>query len=94
VASEIGTVSSSTLFRIERGETPEIETFLRLCDWLHQSTSAFIRSDSRNLDTNELTQLVAQALRADGVLSPHVIDAFLTLIKAIRLQKRERPNTP
>ncbi len=96
VASEIGTVSPSTLSRIERDASPDIETFLHLCDWLHQPASTCIRSDLHDLaaNENESTQLIEQALRADGILAPHIIDAFLTLIKAVRSQKLERPHIP
>lgn len=88
VALEIGTVSPSTLSRLERGAVPDIETFLRLCDWLQQPTRAFIQSDSRDLGVNETkdsSQLIERALHADGILAPQVIDAFLTIIKAVRI---------
>lgn len=87
VAAEIGTVSPSTLSRIERGLAPDIQTFLLLCDWLEQPTSTFIRTDDALHNPHEpedSPQLIEQALRADGVLPAHVIDAFLTVIRAVR----------
>ena len=35
IAQEIGEVSPATLSRLENGGIPDIETFLRICDWLH-----------------------------------------------------------
>lgn len=33
-AKEIGNVSPSTLSRVENGKTPDMDTFLAICDWL------------------------------------------------------------
>src|SRR5947209_3373247 len=44
-AAEIGTVSPATLLRIEREEVPDIETFLRVCDWLEIAPREFLEAD-------------------------------------------------
>lgn len=90
IATEIGpgVVSPSTLSRLERGAIPEIETFLRLCDWLQQPTSAFIRSDFGSHsapDPEDTTRRIERALHADGVLSPQVVNAFVILMCAVRI---------
>lgn len=88
IAAEIGGVSPSTLSRLERGAIPEIETFLRLCDWLQQPTSAFIRSDFSShsaLGPKDNIQRIERILYADGVLSPQVINAFVILMRAVRI---------
>ncbi len=87
IASEIGAVSPSTLARLECSAIPGIETFLRLCDWLEQPTSAFIRLDTvvpGIHSPGDSIQMIEQELRADGVLSPQVVDAFITIIRAVR----------
>lgn len=88
VSAAIGTISPSTLSRVERGAVPDLETFLRLCGWLKIPTNAFIHAPASTLNrpgSEESAQLVEQALRADGVLSPEVISAFMTLIRAVRM---------
>jgi transcriptional regulator with XRE-family HTH domain len=47
-ATDIGTISPSTLLRLEREEVPDMETFLRICDWLRMAPSElFIQKKPR-----------------------------------------------
>jgi transcriptional regulator with XRE-family HTH domain len=82
-AAEIGTVSPATLLRLEREEVPDIETFLHVCDWLEMAPREFLASDEaeERMSTLERIELV---LRADGVLGSEVIEAFITIAKAVR----------
>lgn len=41
LASEIG-ISASTLSRVEQGNLPDIDTYLKLCEWLEVSSDYFI----------------------------------------------------
>src|SRR5438552_13334027 len=41
VADEISGVSASTLSRIEQGNIPDLETFMRICKWLGVSAEDF-----------------------------------------------------
>jgi hypothetical protein len=67
--------------RLEREEVPDIETFLRICDWLRMAPGEFIQIDeTKSMNTLEL---IEQELRADGVLRSEVIDAFITVAKAV-----------
>ena len=43
LAQEIGEISPATLSRIENGKMLDVETFLRLCDWLQIVPQQFIR---------------------------------------------------
>jgi UDP-N-acetylglucosamine 1-carboxyvinyltransferase len=43
IAQEIGEISPATLSRIENGKMLDVETFLRLCDWLQIAPQQFIR---------------------------------------------------
>ena len=82
LATEIGTISPSALMRLERGETPEIKTFLLLCDWLHLAPGMFLRPERTHAP--DLVALIEQELHADGVLAPEVIEALLVLLRVVR----------
>jgi transcriptional regulator with XRE-family HTH domain len=74
IADQTG-VSISTLSRLEHGEIPDMDSFLALLSWLKLPSSEFIREDEpKQRDT---INLIEELLRQDGVLSPHVIDAFV-----------------
>jgi transcriptional regulator with XRE-family HTH domain len=75
IAKEID-VSSSTLSRIEQGNLPDIETYVKLCRWLEVSTEFF--TDSAE-DTTE-KKIVAH-LRADKALSKETSEALVKMIK-------------
>lgn len=76
VAAEIGEVSSSTLSRIELGNLPDIDTYLRICKWLEVSTEFF--TDSAEASTEK--KIVAH-LRADKTLPPETSEALIKMIK-------------
>lgn len=79
VAEEIGGISASTLSRVEQGKVPDLETFVRLCQWLEVSPERFIPSTSRHqMSTPEI---VTAHLRADRVLDPKTVDALATMIQ-------------
>jgi len=76
LASEIG-VSASTLSRIEQGNLPDIDTYLRLCDWLEVSTDYFTNSNSNSDDVQN--EVIAH-LRADKTLPPLTSEALIQMI--------------
>lgn len=78
LAAEIN-VSASTLSRIEQGNLPDIDTYLKLCDWLEVSTEFFTNSDEK--EENIKPKVIAH-LRADKSLPQ---DTAETLIKMINL---------
>lgn len=80
-AGEIGKVSAATLSRLEREETPDMVTFLCLCDWLKMPVREFLR---RNPAQDQMIDRIGRALRADGVLDEKTIDAFLTMVRAVQ----------
>jgi len=75
IAKEID-VSSSTLSRIEQGNLPDIETYVKLCRWLEVSTEFFTENAE---DTTE-KKIVAH-LRADKALSKETSEALIKMIK-------------
>lgn len=83
VAQEISEVSPSTLSRIENGKMPDMDTFLRVCDWLHVSPEEFIKGtdDPEREEVSPLERIEAY-LRADQVLDPETADALSKVIRA------------
>ena len=82
-AEEIGGVSSSTLSRIEQGNVPDLETFMRICRWLGVSADEF-RPKATIKDSGEPPEpeeVIEAHLRADRTLPPEAIDALAQMIR-------------
>lgn len=79
VSGEIGGVSASTLSRIEQGKIPDVDTFVKICKWLNESTDTFINDKTMKKETSNQEQVVAH-LRADRELSKETADALITMI--------------
>lgn len=77
VAEEIGGVSASTLSRIEQGNVPDIDTFMRLCDWLEVSPEFFTNAPKA---TKPTSSILAAHLRADRTLPPETAEALIRMI--------------
>ncbi|MBK8945439.1 MAG: helix-turn-helix transcriptional regulator [Ignavibacteriae bacterium] len=78
LAYEIGGVSASTLSRIEQGKLPDIDTFLKVCEWLEVSPDFFSKNKKGDYNTKE--KVVAH-LRADKNLSQETAEAIIHMIK-------------
>lgn len=86
-AEEIGNVSAATLSRVEQGNVPDVDTFLRLCKWLGREPSDFATAPGKIASTIPSTPEVIEAhLRADRTLSPATAK---TLIEMVRLAYRK-----
>jgi transcriptional regulator with XRE-family HTH domain len=82
IAQEIGEVSPSTLSRIENGKVPDMDTFLRICDWLQVSSEEFIKeTDDRQENERSTVDRIEGHLRADRELTPEMADALAKLMK-------------
>jgi transcriptional regulator with XRE-family HTH domain len=86
-AAEDCGVSSSTLSRLERGDSssfPDAETLTKLAHWLHTTVSAVLSEKPKQADDPELTtpEVVEVHLRADKRLSA---DTATALGRAFRL---------
>ena len=83
IAQEIGDVSPSTLSRIENGKIPDMDTFLRICDWLQVSSEEFIKETDEQPHTEISTvDRIEGYLRADRELDPEMANALAKLMKA------------
>ena len=80
-AKEIGKVSPSTISRVENGKTPDMETFLVLCDWLAVPPAELITNTEERKDPDTPEAIEIQ-LRADKKLDPAIADALASLVKA------------
>jgi transcriptional regulator with XRE-family HTH domain len=80
VAQEIGGVSASTLSRIEQGNVPDVETFLKLCKWLEVSTDEFTEESDNKHEKASTQDIILAHLRADRTLSKSTIQALAEMI--------------
>lgn len=83
IADEIGGVSASTLSRLEQGNTPDLETFARLCAWLGVAADDFVATQKRSARVAEAPtpEFIEAHLRADRTLPPKAIDALAEMIR-------------
>lgn len=80
-AKEIGT-SSPTLSRIENGNLPDIDTYLKICKWLDVPSDYFSANTSQKEKKNSTgykKQVIAH-LRADKNLPPNTAEALIEMI--------------
>ncbi len=79
VANEIGEVSAATLSRIEQGKVPDVDTFIKICQWLNLSTDTFIIGETKTNTISTKEQVVAH-LRAERELSKDTINMLVKMI--------------
>lgn len=93
-AEQIGDISASTLSRIENGKMPDMDVFLRLCDWIGLPPSTFLiePGEASRTDTPEV---IEAHLRADKELDETTAEAIAKMVKAAyELGKRKRDAGP
>lgn len=91
-AKQIGDISASSLSRIENGKIPDMEVFLRICDWMGVSPDSFIRSGDGENDTNT-PEVIEAHLRADKYLDDDTAEAIAEMVRrAYELNKRKDVN--
>lgn len=87
VAQEMGEISASTLSRIENGNIPDLDTFVRICRWLGVSPDSFIIGDASDSSIDSISEggsrkaLVQAHLRADRTLDPKTVEALVRMIE-------------
>ncbi len=82
-AKEIGGISPSTLSRVEAGKVPDLDTFLRLCDWLEASPEEFTGKSRSGVVGDETPRLevIAAHLRADRTLDRETARALERMVR-------------
>lgn len=73
-AKQIGEISASTLSRIEKGNVPDVETYIKICEWLEVSTDTFIQKASQNL------KQINAHFRASRELPIDTVNSIITLL--------------
>ena len=83
VAEEIGGVSAPTLSRVEKGNLPDLETFMKLCRWLKVSPDDFQTDQRGKNDSADISspERICAYLRADRTLPPETAKALTTMIE-------------
>lgn len=76
VAKEVG-ISVSTLSRVENGNLPDIDSYLKLCKWLDVSIEFFTAGQK---GTESKKQMVVANLRADKTLPKEISEALIKMI--------------
>lgn len=73
-------ISSATLSRVELGNLPDVETFIKICKWLGVSTDTFVTGKkSIKTELSEKDKLVYQ-LRSSQELDADTISAMVGMI--------------
>lgn len=83
-AAEIIDISAPTLSRIEQGKLPDIDTYLKICDWLGVSAEFFSISSTQDKDSTQ--KKVEASLRADKTLAPETVEALINMINLAYIQ--------
>ncbi|GAB3990387.1 hypothetical protein GCM10028807_17440 [Spirosoma daeguense] len=83
---EIGDISPSTLSRIEQGHVPDVETFIRICQWIGEPTETFINATGESGQSNSGQQKIIAHLRAEKALSPKTVEMLVKVIELAYLQ--------
>lgn len=86
VSKEIG-VSAPTLSRIEQGKVPDVETFMKLCEWLEVPADTFNKSSET--PTAGKKALIGH-LRADKELEPETVDLLIKMIDLAYSRKKTK----
>lgn len=90
-AVQIGEISPATLSRIENGKVPDMEVFLRLCDWMGLAPEVFLKRDDQPKPQLGTPEMIEAHLRADRELDETTAEAIAHMVKAAyQLGRRQR----
>jgi transcriptional regulator with XRE-family HTH domain len=78
-ALQIGNISSATLSRIEQGNLPDVETFIKICKWLGVTTDTFVTGKPKVSNLSEKEKIVYQ-LRSSQELDADTINAMIAMV--------------
>jgi transcriptional regulator with XRE-family HTH domain len=84
VSKAIG-LSAPTLSRIEQGKVPDVETFMRLCEWLEVPADTFSKSSET---AHSGKKALIGHLRADKELEPDTVDLLIRMIDLAYSRKK------
>ncbi len=79
-AAEIGDISPATLSRVEQGNLPDVETFIRLCKWLKMSTDIFVVGEKNTKSELSEKDRIVYQLRSSQELDADTIGAMVSMV--------------
>ena len=82
ISAEIGNVSPPTLSRIENGSTPDMETFIVLCDWLKVRPGDLFVTDHHEQQELDIAEEIIILLLGDKRLELETAYALAQIVKA------------
>lgn len=84
-AEQMENVSPSTLSRVERGNVPDLDTYMRICRWLEVEPGHFavepVTNEASKLKPMLNTEDIIVHLRADKLLNNQTRNALITMIE-------------
>jgi len=89
-AQQIGDVSASTLSRIENGKLPDMDVFLRLCDWIGLPPDTFLKQDDDTITSVSTPEIIEAHLRADRELDEETAEAIARMVRSAYELNRRR----
>ncbi|MBN3958364.1 helix-turn-helix transcriptional regulator [Nostoc sp. NMS8] len=82
ISAEIGNISTATLSRVENGSTPDMETFIALCDWLQVPPSDLFVTDHQPPQRLDIEEEITILLLGDKRLESDTAYALAQIVKA------------
>lgn len=84
-ARKIGGISASTLGRVEKGQVPDLDTFIRLCRWIEVRPSTFMKDFRQNerFAQQSTPEVVAAHFRADRALDARTAESLSRAVQAL-----------
>jgi transcriptional regulator with XRE-family HTH domain len=86
ITEKYGPVSSSTLSRVEQGNVPDLDTFVRICRWLEIPTERLMYGSTQSKPSHrqqDTAEVIKAHLRADRTLDPNTADALMKMIQLV-----------
>lgn len=93
IARELG-IDHSTFTRLGRGQRPDVDTLVALCDWLGVALDTFVVGEPPRDERQETLAAIATYLRADRALKPRSAQAIESVLRAAYDQLAEPEGEP
>lgn len=95
IANELGTVSASTIYRLETNHFPDMHVFTRICEWLNVLPSTFFIESGSEAETAIYSQAkIVDLVRSDAALTPSAAHVLCALVTAAYQLSRSAPSDP
>lgn len=80
-AKEIGNISPATLSRVENGNLPDVETYIKLCKWLKVNTEIFVMRKKNNSEIISEKDTLVYQLRSSRELDGETVKAMISMVE-------------